>query len=221
MVHNYHDLHVAVDVDIDIDIVIDIDIDVDVDIDSDGDLVSSSPTCHSPPSLLLDEWVQPGVVRPVVEQSEEDHDPALVGYMNSLKNALRTLPAGLKIEVKAEVGADRVDVTTRASPALSPAATAVSAVTAAAGQLVGGIWGGAGRSSGRGISSRKGGREAWADGGRGERGLVRELVEHCLFSLPREKGAMIPETNEDGSIADSTTCDGDEVGRGHHRPVLL
>lgn len=100
--------------------------------------------------------------------------------MTFLKNALKTLPDDLRGEIKAKVGADAVVASTAAARSGSPpAVAAVTAVAAAAGHLVGGIWGGRRRS----------------EKGRG-RGLVRELVERCLFSLPHERGDGDEETDE-------------------------
>ncbi|CAM9534532.1 unnamed protein product, partial [Ectocarpus sp. 8 AP-2014] len=150
--------------------------------------------------------------RPVVEQSEEDQDPVLAGYMTFLKKALKTLPDFRRAEVKATAGADVMPppppaAATAAAPTTpsrrtsataaaaegeagvgSPSAAAtraVAAVTTAAGQLVGGMWG-AGRAT-RGGKQEEG-EGAAAGGGGGGRGLVRELVERCLFSLPHERG---------------------------------
>eukprot|EP00903_Cladosiphon_okamuranus_P019913 g18301.t2 len=141
--------------------------------------------------------------RPVVEESEEDQDPVLTGYMTFLKKALKTLPDGLRAKVKAKAGADVFPspATTTPTAAAATAATqeaadaksvggsstaatkAVSAVAAAAGQLVGGMWG-----AGRARAGKEGGELAEGGGGRG---LVRELVERCLFSPPQEKGDVV------------------------------
>lgn len=149
----------------------------------------------------------------MVEQSEEDQDPVLTGYMNFLKKALRTLPDGLRAEVKARAGADPIPAPTTATTeaeakaaagaaaaaevavdvkdvgSSSTAATkAVSAVAAAAGQLVGGMWGG------RAARGREEEEEVLAAGcGGGGHGLVRELVERCLFSLPHESEDVVAE----------------------------
>ncbi|CAB1113461.1 unnamed protein product [Ectocarpus sp. CCAP 1310/34] len=148
--------------------------------------------------------------RPVVEQSEEDQDPVLAGYMTFLKKALKTLPDCRRAEVKATAGADVIPPpppATAAAPTTSSRRTsataaaqgeagvgspsaaatkAVAAVTTAAGQLVGGMWG-AGRAARGGKQEERGGTVA--GGGGGGRGLVRELVERCLFSLPHERGS--------------------------------
>lgn len=181
-----------------------------------------------------------------MEQSEEDQDPVLLGCMNFLTKALKSLPEELQGRVKAEAGADVATAaaaapvsstsaskstskmtstltSTSAAAAAAPVvagadgrrssatATAVSAVTAAAGQLVGSMW-----RAGRG----KGGveREVRDEGGRG---LVRELVERCLFSLPQERGHVTPrgdgdDEGEDGTVAKGGAGQSDreeEVGR--------
>ena len=136
--------------------------------------------------------------------------------MTFLRHALRSLPEDLCDQVKSRAGADslHVNTTSTSTAASSPsvvggiggdgdsfsstteiAASAVSAVTAAAGHLVGGVLG----------------RKALsAEGGRGGLGLVRELVERCLFSPPQERGyPYLSEDEEEGEdlIGDS----GDEV----------
>lgn len=134
----------------------------------------------------------------------------LLGYMTFLKKALKTLPDGLRAKVKAAAGADPTRPSTAPSAAetkpgetaAAPAAAgaksvtgagspsaaasrAVSAVTAAAGHLVGGIWG-----TGRASTATPGsGEEEEAFATSGGRGLVRELVERCLFSLPHDRGS--------------------------------
>lgn len=139
----------------------------------------------------------------MVEESEEDQDPVLAGYMTFLKKALKTLPDDLRAKVKAKAGADVLLAPASMTPtaAAATAATqeaadaksvggsstaatkAVSAVAAAAGQLVGGMWG-----AGRARGGKEGDELAVGGGGRG---LVRELVERCLFSLPQEKGDVV------------------------------
>lgn len=160
-----------------------------------------------------------------MEESEEDQDPVLAGYMTFLKKALKTLPDGLRAKVKAKAGADVLPApgsttpTAAAQAALEAAAAdarsvggssraatkAVSAVAAAAGQLVGGMWG-AGRAS-RGGKEEE---EALAEGGGGH-GLVRELVERCLFSLPQERGDVVVPTAGGGGgvLSKGTAGDGD------------
>lgn len=133
----------------------------------------------------------------------------LLGYMTFLKKALKTLPDGLRAKIKATAGADptparmplagadaKPGATSAATPKTPPAGAkgagspsaaasrAVSAVTAVAGQLVGGIWG-AGRAA---AATGREEDEASAGGGRG---LVRELVERCLFSLPHDRGSDV------------------------------
>ena len=170
-----------------------------------------------------------------MEQSEEDQDPVLTGYMTFLKKALRTLPDGLRAEVKARAGADVVAAPTTADteaemekqaaapPAAAEAAAgvkdaggsstaatkAVSAVAAAAGQLVGGMWGGGRAARGReeeAVAAVRGG-----GGGGGGHGLVRELVESCLFSLPHEREHVVadPGWSEDAMLGEGELEDVD------------
>eukprot|EP00752_Nemacystus_decipiens_P004045 g3704.t1 len=153
--------------------------------------------------------------RPVVEESEEDQDPVLAGYMTFLRKALKTLPEGLRAKVKAKAGADVLPASGPTTPTAAAAAgalqesadakgtsgsstaatKAVSAVAAAAGQLVGGMWG-----AGRAARGSKEEEEELAEGGGGH-GLVRELVERCLFSLPQERGDVVaPSADGDGGV---------------------
>lgn len=174
-----------------------------------------------------------------MEESEEDQDPVLAGYMTFLKKALKTLPNGLRAKVKAKAGADVLPAPAPATPTEAAAAAAaaqeaaaldaksvggsstaatkaVSAVAAAAGQLVGGMWG-VGRAA-RGYKEE--GDELALEGGGGH-GLVRELVERCLFSLPQERGDVVAPSAGCGGVEPSEggTEDGyrDEV-RGHLSP---
>lgn len=159
----------------------------------------------------------------MVEESEEDQDPVLAGYMTFLKKALKTLPDGLRAKVKAKAGADVLHAPASMTPTAaaqeaadaksiggsSTAATkAVSAVAAAAGQLVGGMWG-----AGRAAMGGKEEEEELAEGGGGH-GLVRELVERCLFSFPQERGDVVaPSAGGDGGVlSEGGTRDGDEDG---------
>lgn len=158
-----------------------------------------------------------------MERSEDDDiDAVLFGYMEFLKNALSSLPLDVQDEVKAATGAD-IDpivtpITSVAEAASGSAVTAkadstttspVSArVTAAAGHLlVGGMWGGKG-----GVGEVEGSGQR-----RGGRGLVRELVERGLFSLPHERGHAFDDAEESGGVVgegvgDGTGDHGDEVG---------
>lgn len=161
-----------------------------------------------------------------MEQSEEDQDPVLAGYMTFLKKALKTLPDGLRARVKARAGADVISpptstaeeeaagtaTATDAAAAAAAAASAegkgvasvgaspttvptkaLSAVAAAAGQLVGGMLG-----AGRALRGKGGDTLAGAGGVGGGRGLVRELVERCLFSLPHERGNVAASSSGGG-----------------------
>lgn len=159
----------------------------------------------------------------MVEQSEEDQDPVLAGYMTFLKKALKTLPDGLRAQVKARAGADVISPTPSMAEEAAAAATdgkgvtgvvtspttaptkALSAVAAAAGQLVGGMLG-----AGRALRGREEEEEELAGAGSsaGGRGLVRELVERCLFSLPYERGNADASSGGDGGML----CDGETGG---------
>ena len=166
-----------------------------------------------------------------MEESEEDQDPVLAGYMTFLKKALKTLPDGLRAKVKAKAGADVLPAPASTTPTTAAAAAAaaatqeaaeaksiggsstaatkaVSAVAAAAGQLVGGMWG-----AGRAARGGKEEEEELAEGGGGH-GLVRELVERCLFSLPQERGDVVaPSGYGDGGVLSvAGTGDGDNDG---------
>lgn len=159
-----------------------------------------------------------------MERSEDDDiDAVLFGYMELLKNALSSLPLDVQDEVKAATGAD-IDpvvtpntsvaeaasgsaVTTTTSADSTTASLVSARVTAAAGHLVGGMWGGKGCvGEVEGSGQRRGGR-----------GLVRELVERGLFSLPHERGHAFEDTEGSGGgvgdgVGDGTGDDGDEVG---------
>lgn len=174
--------------------------------------------------------------RPPVEQSEEDQDLVLSGYMNFLRNALKSLPTHLKDVVKAKLGADREEKPTSkftttpaasvatdlphsgASSALATLTTvSVSAVTSAAGHLVGGMWGAGKASRGKGRGGKVGEKEGRA------RGLVRELVERCLFSPPHERSSVLFSGNgKDGNSAWKKSGAGDdEVGIPHFSYLTL
>lgn len=164
-----------------------------------------------------------------MEESEEDRDPVLAGYMTFLKKALKTLPNGLRAQVKARAGADVISSPTTSTAAAAAVAAdgkgvagvgtphttastkALSAVAVVAGQLVGGMWG-----AGRALRGRDREEVAGAAGGPGTaraaeaaggRGLVRELVERCLFSLPHERGNA-------GGGEGGTLCEGEKIDDG-------
>lgn len=149
-----------------------------------------------------------------MEQSEEDHDTVLAGYMTLLKNALKSLPDDRRGEVKAIAGADpdpviasMADESSISDAAAPSAGGAVSAVTAAAGKLVGGMWEGRKASGGPGV---RGANAAVVGGGQG---LVRELVERCLFSLLHERGCLEEDDGEGGMVGGTGRgTDEDEVG---------
>lgn len=176
----------------------------------------------------------------MVEQSEEDQDTVLAGYMTFLKKALKTLPDGLRAQVKARAGADVISPPTTSTPEEEAAAEAaaagagaaaadgrgvagagtsspttvptkaLSAVAAAAGQLVGGMLG-----AGRALRGKGGDALAGAGGAGGGRGLVRELVERCLFSLPHERGNMAASSSAGGGDGYDALCEretGDDDG---------
>lgn len=169
-----------------------------------------------------------------MEESEEDQDPVLAGYMTFLKKALKTLPDGLRAKVKAKAGAEVLPApvsTTPTAPAASASAgtaqeaaaadaksvsgsstaatKAVSAVAAAAGQLVGGMWG-----AGRAARGGKEEEDVFAMEVGGGHGLVRELVERCLFSLPQERGDVVaPSASDTGDVL--SIGGAGETGEGH------
>ncbi|CAM9482017.1 unnamed protein product [Scytosiphon promiscuus] len=117
--------------------------------------------------------------RPAVEQSEEDQDPVLLGYMTFLKKALKTLPGGLRAQVKAAAGADPTPLptpSTAAGPAdAGPAATTATSKPAAAGVK---------RSAGAGSPSAAASRAVSAV--TAAAGSLR-----CLFSLPHDRGSDV------------------------------
>lgn len=117
--------------------------------------------------------------------------------MTFLRHALKSLPEELHSEVKARVGMDSCTNADRATStklggyaSSSTTGMAVSAVTAAAGQLVGGVLG---KRASKSAAAAAAGVSGWSGG------LVRELVERCLFSLPRERVFLLENVNEVGS----------------------
>lgn len=123
--------------------------------------------------------------------------------MTFLRHALKSLPEELHAEVKARVGmdsdtnADRVTSTKFGGYASSSTAgMAVSAVTAAAGQLVGGVLGKRASKAAVAVTGVLG-------------GLVRELVERCLFSIPHERGFLLENVKRDGSPEEGCDLSGD------------
>lgn len=120
--------------------------------------------------------------RPIVEESEEDEDPVLYGYMNFLCSALAASPLDIEDRVKARTGADVV------LPSVYSSHQGVV--------------------KSRGKADGKGDRGAVAPVG--GRGLIRELVEQCLFAMPRQLGHPL----ESNAFDEGDAGDEDEVRHG-------
>lgn len=118
--------------------------------------------------------------RPTIEESEEDEDPALYGYMSFLCSVLATLPLEIENRVKARTGCYVV------APSIS----------------------GDRSPSVKGRLRRFSKEEQSTDDGNRGRGLVRELVEHCLFTVPEQRG----NPSDSGAAGKGDAGDDDEVG---------
>lgn len=122
--------------------------------------------------------------RSTVEESEEDEDSALYGYMSFLNNALAASPPTLEDTTKARTGMDPAPPSGREDR------------TGAAG----------GRGRGRGKGEHNPVVEAEG------RGLVRELVEQCLFAVPPKRGSPLENDGygggdfEDDEVTESLLC---------------